>query len=108
MFVYGKNYSSTWGQAQDTFEIKIEPSKKDENDILETVTIEEIYGLTHAPQEILDIDIDDHKVDGLNWLSVHSYVENNEIKIVLANVSNANSEAVSIDVIVNYTWQQEI
>ena len=108
MFVYGKNYSSTWGRAQDKFEIKIEPSKKDENDILETVTIEEIYGLTHAPQEILDIDIDDHKINGLNWLSVHSYVENNEIKIVLANVSNANSEAVSINVIVNYTWQQEI
>ena len=108
VFVYGKNYSSTWGQAQDKFEIKIEPSKKDENDILETVTIEEICGLKHAPQEILDIDIDDHKVDGLNWLSVHSYVENNEIKIILANVSNANSEAVSIDVIVNYAWQQEI
>ena len=88
--------------------MKIAPSNKDANGRMETVTIEETYELTHAPQEILDIDINDHKVNGLNWLSVHSYVENNEIKIVLANVSNANSEAVSIDVIVNYTWQQEI
>ena len=46
--------------------MKIEPSKKDERGMLETVTIEETYELTHAPQEILDIDIDDHKVDGLN------------------------------------------
>ena len=74
----------------------------------EPVDVEKTFKLEYAPQEILGIDIDDSRADNLHWSSVHSYVENDEIKIKLVSVINEESTAKHINVIVNYTWQQEI
>lgn len=99
MFVYGKNYS--WLQAKQTIDIEIAANTK-------RTTVEKTVKLEHAPQEILGIDIDDSKATDLIWSSVHSYVENDEIKINLISVTNNESTAKHIYVIVNYAWQQEI
>ena len=101
MFIYGKNYSSIWGQAKQTVDIEIAANT-------ERTTVEKTVKLEHAPQEILGIDIDDSEAADLIWSSVHSYVENDEIKVNLISVTNNESTAKHIYVIVNYTWQQEI
>ena len=101
MFVYGKNYSSTWGQEQKICDVEIAANT-------EGKTVEKTFKLDPAPQEILGIDVDDSEAGSLIWSSVHSYVENNEIKIKLVNITNNESEAKVIKVIVNYTWQKEI